>query len=86
MIASGGSISYSGTSVNVTSGQVSASSKGTTSTLSGAATGFILSGITVTASATPMASTRSISVIASYSGRPLNRLRLLRQQLQLLYP
>lgn len=43
-------------------------SESTTPTLSGSATGFTLSGTTVTASANSWAATRSITVTASYSG------------------
>ena len=45
-----------------------AGSERATPTLSGSATGFTLSGTTVTASANSMASTRSITVTAAYSG------------------
>lgn len=46
----------------------SAGSESATPTLSGSATGFTLSGTTVTASANSWAATRSITVTASYSG------------------
>lgn len=46
----------------------SADSESATPTLSGSATGFTLSGTTVTASANSWAATRSITVTASYSG------------------
>lgn len=46
----------------------SAGSESAMPTLSGSATGFILSGTTVTASANSWAATRSITVTASYSG------------------
>lgn len=46
----------------------SVGSESTTPTLSGSATGFTLSGTTVTASANSWAATRSITVTASYSG------------------
>lgn len=46
----------------------SAGSESATPTLSGSATGFTLSGTTVTASANSWAATRSIMVTASYSG------------------
>jgi len=46
----------------------SAGSESVTPTLSGSATGFTLSGTTVTASANSWAATRSITVTASYSG------------------
>lgn len=46
----------------------SADSESATPTLSGSATGFTLSGTTVTASANSWAATRSVTVTASYSG------------------
>lgn len=62
------SCTRSKTSVYSSGATGSADSESATPTLSGSATGFTLSGTTVTASANSWAATRSITVTASYSG------------------